>query len=233
MSAKAKPACASAFSMMSKTAPACAATSSGWRERPSGPASVVPRPSTRRPRRSLDCRKRSPPTARRTRSAADPRPSSAPGGHAAPFEDDGVRRDLEEQAGEHRRPRHDRIDLEVLRRSVVVAATGPRPSRDGTPMPAVVFASLAPPVGPSFTLNPRRSATDFVCSASRAVWSSLLHRPPRELSCHVGRRVRDFGRGHQLADRRDGRVEALAGDRPRPRPRARIDPGRRWVACRR
>ena len=52
---------------------------------------------------------------RHPRWAATPRHSS----------DDGVRSDLEEQAGEHRRSRHDRIDLEVLRRGVVVAANRP------------------------------------------------------------------------------------------------------------
>ena len=41
-SVSANPASASAASMMSSAAAACAPASPGWRDRPSGPASVVP-----------------------------------------------------------------------------------------------------------------------------------------------------------------------------------------------
>ena len=212
MSAKAKPACTSARFDDVEDRPglcgdvvrmACAAVGAGV-GRARDPARIA------HDDRSTVGRRRLPRPARRDAAPARGA-SSALGGRGAPFEDDGIRGDLEEQAGEHRRPRHDRVDLEVLRRGVVVAAHRPEAvEATGRPCPAVVFASDAPPVAASFTLNPSRSATAFVCSTSRptaSVFSIGRHEHSVDTSTVVP------GTSVVAAS---SRIAAMAASRPSP-----------------
>jgi hypothetical protein len=54
---------------------------------------------------------------------------------------------------------------------VVVAADGPEAVQDGLPMPAMGFASDAPPVEASFSAMPSSPASSFARSASRPMAS--------------------------------------------------------------
>ena len=93
---------------------------------------------------------------------------------APPGEDLGVRGDGQQQAGKQRRPGHDRIDVEVLRRGVVVAADRSQPVEAGDaharrscwrPTPRRSAASA--------TSKPSVRATPWACSTRRPLRSSF------------------------------------------------------------
>ena len=185
-----------------------------------GPRPSCPRPSTSRRRRSPGCSRRRPPTARPTRSAGA---RSCPRGRSSrQARTSGSAAIAEQQAGQQRRPRHDRVDVQVLGRRVVVAADRARGRRgSATPIPAVVFASDAPPVEASSTSKPSARATRLGVLDQPAAALELLHRPPA---------------GHRLERRRSRpgprSPRRSRGSRPRPPrgPRGR-SPGRRPRAC--
>ncbi len=91
---------------------------------------------------------------------------------------------------------------------------GPRPSRLGTPSPAVVLASDAPPVEASATSKPSdlRHALGVLDQAAAAL--ELLHRPPARHRLEVDGHVGDLGRLGDRADGRFGRLERVARRRP-------------------
>ena len=163
--------------MISSVARAWPAMSPGCRDRPSGPASVVPATQQQSPTPAPGCSRHAPPTARPTRcGAARSRPGSR-------------RRRRPARPATRGRPGRARSRAATRRRSAVrgtidstsrysvgawsLPPTGPRPSRLGTPMPDVVFASDAPPVAVSAIVNPRPSATALACSTSRALRGSF------------------------------------------------------------
>ena len=194
------------------------------------------RPSTSRRRRRPGCSRRAPPTVRPTRSGgarsagpsrrrraalsrqattagSRPMASSSPASSVVRGTIDSISR---YSAGEWSLP-----------------PIGPRPSRLGTPSPAVVFASDAPPVAASAIEKPRPSATAFACSTRRALRGELLHRPPARHRFELDGRV---GHDRGLGDAADLGLRGLQlgrGSRHGRPPRASSARRRRSVACRR
>ena len=135
-----------------------------------------------------------------------------------------VARERQQQAGEQRRPRHDRVDLQVLGRARGrCRRSGPGRRASARPCPTVVFASEAPPVAASASSKPSSSATRLgvlhEAAAPRRASPSAASRP--SISSSVGHVRAPSVARDQLADRRLGRVEVVARSSPAGRPRAR------------
>ena len=152
-----------------------------------------------------------------------------------PGRDLGIPSDRREEPREQRRPRHDRVDLQVLAGRVVVPADR-APARRASARPCRPSCSRR-----RRRRSPRRASSKPSRAASADGVSDeppgavqLLHRPVAADPSSVDRHV-----GHRRARRRLARTAASAASRPSRgrrrgrRPRARSARRRRWAACRR
>ena len=236
-SSSAKPPSARARSMIAKTARAWPAMSPGCCDVPSGPASVVPATQHASPTTTARLypatRSHGPPdeirsVARRSLRGGEPRVVGPPG------EDLGIAGDRQQQPGQHRRPRHDRVDLEVLGRRMVVAADRSE-AVEGRDAHAGRRVRIRRAAGRGVVHLEARAAPRPPGRARRGgrcgrASPSAARRPSRAASTVVPSTsvvaTRSRIGGFDLAP---GRRRSSPGRRPR----ARSAPGRRWVACRR
>ena len=96
---------------------------------------------------------------------------------------------------------------------------GPRPSMVGTPRPAVVLPSEAPPVAASPSVKPSSAATVTACSTSHRRRLGPLHGPVARGDLDL---ADDIRHGRRLGDGGDGRLDGFlvgVAARPAHRPR--------------
>ena len=150
----------------------------------------------------------------------------------APGEDLGIRGDRQQQAGEQRRPRHDRIDLEVLRRRVVVAADRPeaveardahagrscsRPTRRRSPRRRPRSPSAPATACACSTRRPLRSS--FSIGHQRAIGSKSTVVSGTSVAAAISRIAASAVSSASRGRRPDVDLERAAlGDDVRPRP---------------
>ncbi len=186
------------------------------------PAVAADRPPTDRPRRSAGARSSLDGGAVRRRG----RPA-----RRAPR---GSRGDGEQQPGQQRRPRHDRIDLEVLGREHGRCRRSGR-ARRGSGCPS--RRSCWHRTRRRSRRRRRRSraprATPWAWSTSRPLRSSFSIGHQRAIGSTVDGRVGDLGRLGDPADLGLGRLERVARRPPARRLRASSARRRRWAASRR
>ena len=208
------------------------------------------RPSTRRRRRPPGCsRRRLPRPAGRDQPALDRVTPGRPPARPRP----GRGATASSSAGQQRRPRHDRVDLEVLGRRSGRCRRSARGRRGSArPCPEVVFASDAPPVAASADAKPSRAAiADGVLDepaasarASPSATSAAIASTSTVVSGTVGRRGDRRGprprppRGpSRLVARTSTSSARRSGHDVRPRPAARsrrrctVTPGQRPLSA--